>query len=70
MNQKTIAASPHRENQLAAAIKAVFAATHGRGMTRKEQAELILPGGNSPFFISSRSCVIPETEQDRYSNVG
>ena len=62
MNRKTTAAGFNFEVGLVPAIKAVFAATHGRGMTPQEETELILPDGGSPFSISF--------ELDRYSDVG
>ena len=70
MNQKIAAEGLYFGVELVPAIKAVFAATHGRGMTPQEETELILPDGGSPFSIHSSCCVVPETEQDRYSNVG
>ena len=59
-NRKITAEDLYFGVELVPAIKAVFAATHGRGMTPQEETELILPGVGSPFCISSSSCVVPE----------
>lgn len=40
-----------RAQVLIQAIKAVFAATHGRGMTKKEETELVLPDRSSRYSI-------------------
>jgi len=62
MNGETTAASLYLGVGLVPAIKAVFAATHGRGMTPQEETELILPERGSPFSISSNGGVVPEAE--------
>ena len=64
INQKKTSADSHSD-ELVIAIKAVFAATHQREMTQREQAELILPGCQSPFSIGSVSCASPlDLQQD------
>ena len=60
MNDANVLSS-HTENGLVVAIKAVFAATHGRAMTRKEEADLILPDSESPFFFDSIDGVVHES---------
>ena len=70
LNRKTTTEGLYFGVELVPAIKAVFAATHGRGMTPQEETELILPDGGSPFSISSGRCIAHETELDRYPNVG